>query len=351
MIARRGFGLAAFALVACSGGDEGTTVTAAHEPPRRVETATITPPRTATAPEETTPATTTAPTATPPSIAPSPDAIARCLWYATREAPPPTGLGSLVDLDARLADAQPDRRARVIGRVRLSARGCPPLSVGLALIARADDDVADDVAFPIDGALPEPVPGARGDERRDAPWDPNAIARGRSSCEDESMPTLVMFRATHARDGAVEAIAFHSLGEPCTVLGHDLEFGDVDGDGSTEVRLRVRTSGLMDMSAGRDRSETLRIVDVATWQVQVELEVATLEDAEVEGYGGRTRVGDVTLRDLDADGDRDLVFTHRDEDRMRSDDDEESFRSSAREAFSYDPTTDVYTRAPTLDPP
>ena len=266
--------------------------------------------------------------------------------------PPITGVGSLEDLDDRIAAAQPARRARVIGRARLAARGCPSLSVGLALIARADDDLDDDDAFPIAGALATPVAGPRGDERRDGPWVAGAIEEGVTSCLEVAIPTLVMFRATHARDGSVEALAFHSLGEVCTVLGHDLELGDVDDDGSTEIRVRTRTSGSMDMSAGRDRVETLRIVDVAGWRVQTELEVAIWEDAEVEGYGGRSREGDITLRDLDADGDRDLVFTHRDEDRMRSDDDsgEESYRSWAHEAFVYDASRDLYTRAATLDP-
>lgn len=291
------------------------------------------------------------PSTTPPE-APSADAIARCVWYADSTAPPTAGLGSLVDLDARIASAQPDRRARVIGRVRLAARGCPSLSVGVALLARADDAADDELVFPIEGALDAPVAGQRGDERRVPPWTADGIASGTTTCEETQLPTLVMFRATHARDGSVEALAFLPLGEICTYLGHDLSFGELDGDGSTEVRLRVRTSGVMDMSAGRDRSETLRIVDLAAWRTQLELEVATLEDTEVEGYGGRTREGDITLRDLDADGDRDIVFTHRDEDRMRSEDDseEESFRSSAHEAFAYDPTADTYTRAPHLDP-
>ncbi len=178
------------------------------------------------------------------------------------------------------------------------------------------------------------------------------IEAGTTNCDDQALPTLVVFRAVHAGNGAVEAIALHSLGEPCTVLGHDLVFGDLDDDRSTEIRLRTRTGGVMDMSAGRDRSETLHILDVASWQVQAVLEAAVLETEEVDGYGGRWRQGDITLRDLDGDGDRDLVFTHRDEVSMRNadDTDEESFRTSDHEAYTYDPLLDRYDRAESLDP-
>ncbi len=283
----------------------------------------------------------------------SPDAIEPGIWYADTTPPPLEGPGSLADLDARIATAQPGRLARVVGRVRLQTRGRPRLSVGLALLVRVPQGESD-ASFPIVGDDPAqpPVAGARGDERRDGPWAAGAIEADTTSCDDQALPTLVLFRASHATDGSVEALAFQSLGEPCTVLGHDLVFGDLDDDRSTEIRLRTRTGDVMDMSAGRARSETLHILDVASWQAQLELEVAALEAEEVDGYGGRWREGDVTLRDLDGDGDRDLVFTHRDEDRMRNadDTDEESFRSSAHEAYTYDSRLDRYDRAESLDP-
>lgn len=292
--------------------------------------------------------------APPAPVERSPDAIDPCVWYADTTAPPSEGPGSLSDLDARIAGAQPDRVARVVGRARLTARGCPRVSVGIALLVRATGEDDDAITFPIVGDDPADAPtaGPRGDERRDGPWLAGQIEAGVTDCDDQALPTLVLFRAVHASDGAVAGLAFRSLGEPCTVLGHDLTFGDLDDDRSTEIRLRVRTGDVMDMSAGRARAETLRIVDVASWQVQVELEAAVLEAEEVDGYGGRTREGDVTLRDLDADGDRDLVFTHRDEVRMRNDDDsdEESFRSSEHEAYTYDPRLDRYDRTEALDP-
>ncbi len=223
--------------------------------------------------------------------------------------------------------------------------------MGIALLRATTG--SEDSAFPILGDDPSraPIAGARGDERRNEPWVPGAIDDGTTECDPATPSTLVLFRAVHGRDGHLEAIALRNLGEPCTLLGHDLSFGDLDRDGSTEVRLRTRTSGVPDMGAGRERAETLQIIDIASWQVQIELLAAQLEAEEVDGYGGRTREGDVTLRDLDGDGDRDLVFTHRDEVRMRNDDDtdEESFRSSAHEAYTYDLRLDRYDRAETLD--
>ena len=94
------------------------------------------------------------------------------------------------------------------------------------------------------------------------------IEAGTTNCDDQALPTLVVFRAVHAGNGAVEAIALHSLGEPCTVLGHDLVFGDLDDDRSTEIRLRTRTGGVMDTpcdSRGHGGVRCLFVSGVFCW--------------------------------------------------------------------------------------
>jgi hypothetical protein len=253
----------------------------------------------------------------------------------------------MAELDTRVSAAL-SREARVVGRLRLAARGCASLSVGLAVVRHAEGDEGD--GFMITGDDPSRAPrtAPRGEERRNAEWDPNADLDRRGSCDDDAAPEVYFFRAQHGSEHSVEQIHLDNLDlEACGFYGHFLRHGDLDGDGTTEVRVETRTGGWQEMSAGTDRSHRLFIFDLATLRVQLALELG-YERAPECGFDYEDLSGAMSFRDLDGDEHRDVVVRQQLEgrDSQFSQADYQDWRTHA---WRYDTSADSYVRAPELD--
>ncbi len=277
--------------------------------------------------------------------------LAHCLWYADSSPPASEGPGSMVELDERITAAL-HREALVVGRVRLAARGCPVVSAGVAVVRNAADPVDDEdsplVPLTITGDDPDraPVVGARGDERRDGPW-PGSTEKN-ANCNPTAAPELYLFRAVHGADGTVAALALaHLSGDACGVYGHDLQFGDLDGDGTTELRVESLT-GSEEENEGDSREQLLWLFDLATLRPELALNVG-----RHYAYGAapgltESTTGSISLRDVDGDGDRDVIFRHFTEavDELNG---HGTTREWTTEVHAYDPATDTYVRAQALD--
>ncbi len=336
------------ALVGCGSSDRSDSTTRSEAPSRAPEP-TVEPPPAIDPPAPTAPDTAAqAPADQPVDQGPSVRVLDDCLWYADPSPPPLDGPGSLEELDQRIT-AWFSRSARVAGRVRLRARGCPRISAGVVMVGAAMDDDVNGLIIGDDPTQP-PVAGERGDERRDRPFgDSGDLADDQSDCAEET--SHYFFRAVHDASGAVREIELDKLGGACTLFAHDLQHGDLDRDGTTEIRVETWTSTIMDISAGAERYAVLVIYDLAELRRELTLEVGRHQLAEVEGYGGSSVRSDVAFRDLDEDGDRDLVVRRRWQESMRTMDDldEEHYRGWSSEAYEYDAPSDEFRRASSLD--
>ncbi len=278
--------------------------------------------------------------------------LTHCLWYADSSQPPVEGAGSMVELDERIT-ALLHREALVVGRVRLAARGCPVVSAGVVLVRdaadRAEDGASEGPPLRITGddADRGPVVGARGDERRDGPW-PGPTEKN-ADCTYGAPPSLYLFRAVHSPGGAVSALAVAYLwDDACGVYGHDLQFGDLDGDGTTELRVESLTGGAEEMTGGNSRAQLLWIFDLASFRPEFALNLGVdFVDGNAPGLGSST-TGSVSLRDLDGDGARDVIV-------RRFIDAVNEWEGLGRtvqwttEVHAYAPATDTYVRAQALD--
>lgn len=342
---RRTITIAVATLCAACGASEGTS-TVSERGSAPAEARPEAPPPPATPPPAPTPAQPSS-EPTPSAASADPRVLAPCLWYADSAAPPADGPGSLAELDEAVRASRSAPNAVVVGRLRLAARGCPRISAGLALVPPAGDPDEEPAASWTEAEAP--TLGPRGDERRTAAWTDGADD-GDTACGAPA--TLVFFRAVHAARGAIERLDVEVLDEDsCTLHGHQLQHGDLDGDGTTEVRVEARAGGVADMSAGADRRHRLWIFDLASVRSQVALTMGLEQAAEEEGYGHRSVRADLALRDLDGDGDRDIVLRVREEASERSFDDTdiEGHRDWRSEAHEYDAPADVYRRAQALD--
>jgi hypothetical protein len=279
------------------------------------------------------------------------NALPRCEFFADANAPSAAGAMGLLELDARMS-AQLQHSARTAGRLRLAGRGCPRLSVGIAIVATGSEGAEALVPMSIgDSNDRVPLAGPRGEERRNRTWsETGSLETDESNCE--SAHQLIFFRALHGADGGVESVETTVLEpEVCTLFGHELTHGDIDHDGSTEIRLRTRTSGILDMSAGAERHEWLRIFDLSDMRLELEAKLGERVLAEVMGYGGEELHADFALRDLDGDGDRDVLIQGRgiSSERNPDDTDEERTHFTLRQAYAYEPDTDEWRRAEELD--
>ncbi|MEQ8452759.1 MAG: hypothetical protein RLO52_03435 [Sandaracinaceae bacterium] len=254
----------------------------------------------------------------------------------------------MAEIDTRVSAAL-SREARVVGRLRLAARGCASLSVGLVVVRHAEDDDGID-GFMITGDDPSRAPrtGPRGEERRNAPWAPNADLDRRGSCDSDAAPEVHFFRAQHGPDHSVEQIHLENLDvEACGFYGHDLRHGDLDGDGTTEVRVETRTGGWQEMSAGTDRSHRLFIFDLASFRAQLALELG-YERAPECGLDYEDLSGVMSLRDLDGDEHRDVVVRQHLEGRDSHFSPAE-YQDWRTNVWRYDASADGYVRAEELD--
>jgi hypothetical protein len=253
----------------------------------------------------------------PAASAPPNGDLPNCLWFADQREPDASGPRSLEALDAALSSAL-SRPAWVLGRVRGRSRGCPDVSVGLAIMnARSSDrDPAQHGYESLEDvyASTERIVGERGDERRTMPW----VEDGSWDADDyrcgpyDNISDIVLFRAAHV-EGRIENLKTAVLmSDRCGWLRHSLVLGDIDHDGRSEVRVEARTLLSTNEASEQDASHDLWLVDVATFAVELEVQLQNASERFMgDGYGNDDTRAELTFRDMDGDGHRDALVRGR----------------------------------------
>jgi hypothetical protein len=281
----------------------------------------------------------------PPPSRPTGD-LADCTWYADLRPPELEGPRSLAAFDEALS-RELGREAWAVGRVRGRARGCPDVSIGVAIVRDrvADpDDLVGDV-YEDD----EPIAGERGDERRNEPWDPEAPY----DTDDDlcGPPTdgadVVLFRASHGAAGIEHLRTMNLAHDVCRWLHHSVVLGDLDHDGRSEVRVELRSQQATDEASELHAGHRLWIVDVATFQEELAIDLAIYVEQFINGIGGEETTAELTLRDMNGDGHRDALVRGRSSGTIQNVDPEgdgegTDFRDFFTRVFPYDPIADRF---------
>lgn len=267
--------------------------------------------------------------------------------YALDASPAPSrGPGSLAAIELAMA-----RRYGVnvaaLGRVRLAARGAPPVSLALVLVdavpdhpvalhqgdqpldprrlaeleaalARAADEGSTEPGDASGAALlatvssRAPVSGPRGQEWIDGVdrWTPASAADEWLTCPSlDEGPTLYLVRVVHdVATAAPTELTEIALGRVCRIAEHDLRVRDEDGDGQLELRLQVGTSNLESDNPFESARDTW-IVDVAT--MWTELAHPRWRESVSRDGDDATEVAThrAALEDVDGDGRQDVTLT------------------------------------------